>query len=632
MRGERFRAGLAAAAAMAILLVSLTSCDADGGDDELAERIAALEATAGETPSPPPAATSPPPVRTPPSAPSPAALAPQARPLPTSIPTLETVSPAQVRYVSDTGGVGVSHRDDCHDDARAGEVGLPEGQRVLREARGINRCDGWSVVRVGGRQSWVRTGYLSEDPPQAPATRPPPTPAPVASTPATPPTPASGTCVLAEQMPSVMAATYQVRNANGSAGTAFYIGGGEWLTNHHVVETVAETYVVNRNTRIRTSVAGSLPGYDLALLRAQPPASVSALRFAEGRAAPGSNVSVVGFPPGVSGTPSATRGIVSTFAPFTQFHNLSAGSGVVLQTDAEINPGNSGGPIVDDCGAVVGVATATRTSVAGADGSPIDVDGIGYGVAVETVIAQLANLRASPHVAAPAERFPTISAFCTHPSSESPSASECDQRSASLDAARDRWQIWAEGVEDFANVVYRINEGARFSQAGMSDALLALDAGCHDLQIAETDVSTHWSPTYEFCVAPPAASASAPVRFLVEAHDDVLEFSSAITNVQRSDASAAAAEFQAIKDLARSYSDSLRNDYDLSSYGFSCDLARMSLANGAGALSNAAGWYELIYQYWPNADYFDEVGEASDRAFSDLEESLTHIADCAARN
>ena len=433
-------------------------------------------------------------------------------------------------------------------------------------------------------------------------------------------------------MPTVMAATYQVLNADGSTGTTFYIGGGEWLTNHHVVEAVAETYIVNGNTRIRASVAGSLPGYDLALLRAQPPASVSPLRLAEDRPAPGSNVSVVGFPPGVSGTPSATRGIVSTFAPFTQFPNLSAASGVVLQTDAEINPGNSGGPIVDDCGTVVAVATATRTAAAGADGRPIDVDGIGYGVAVETIVAQLANLHVSPHVAAPAERFPTISAFCTHPSSESPSASECNQLSTQIDVAHDRWQLWTEGVEDFANVVYRIDEGVRFSQAGMSDALAALDAGCHDLQIAETGVSTHWSPAYEFCVARPVVSSSPAVRFLREAHDDVLEFSSAITSVETSDPPAAATEFQAIKDLARSYSNSLWNDYDLSSYGFSCDLARMSLANGAGALSNAAGWYQLIYQYWPNADYFDEVGEAADRAFSNLEESLSHIAECATRN
>ena len=502
----------------------------------------------------------------------------------------------------------------------------------MREARGINRCEGWSLVRVGDRQSWVRTGYLSEGPPRVRTTNTTPTPAPGASTPANPAAPTGGTCVLAEQMPTVMEATYQVQNADGSTGTAFYVGGGEWLTNHHVVETVADTYIVNGNARIRASVAGSLPGYDLALLRAQPLGSVSPLRFAEGRPAPGSNVSVVGFPPGVTGTPSATRGIVSTFAPFSQFPNLSAGSGVVLQTDAEINPGNSGGPIVDDCGAVVGVATATRTSVAGSDGRPIDVDGIGYGVAVETVVAQLPNLHASPHVPVPAERSPTIGAFCTYPSSESPSASECDQRSANIDIDHDRWHIWAEGVEDFANVVYSINEGSAFSEAGMWDELRALDTGCHHLQIAETGVSTHWSPVYEFCVDRPAVSSSAAVSFLLEVRDDLLEFSSAITNVDRSNPSAAAAAFQEIKDFAQLYSESLRTDYDLSSYGISCDLARLSLANGAVAFSNAAGWYELIYRYWPNADYFDEVGEASGRAFSNLHESHTHIADCAARN
>lgn len=321
---------------------------------------------------------------------------------------------------------------------------------------------------------------------------------------------ASPACDLVEQMPRVFAATYRVRNTDGTTGTAFYIGGGEWITNHHVVEAVATTSLVNGGTRISASVAGSLPGYDLAMLRSQPPPSASALTLVARRPALASNVSVVGFPPGVSGTPSATRGIVSTFAPFARFPSLAAGSGLVLQTDAEINPGNSGGPIVDDCGGVVGVATLTRTSTRGSEGRSVDIDGIGYGVAAETVIARLADLRSSPHaiVTTPATSSLTIRAFCTHRSTENPSVEECDARSASLDAEYDHWHVWAEGVADFANVVYRIDEGARFSQTDMSDALLALGGGCHDLAIAETGISTHWSLPYEFCLASSAAAPS----------------------------------------------------------------------------------------------------------------------------
>ena len=210
-----------------------------------------------------------------------------------------------------------------------------------------------------------------------------------APTPTTAP-PATAACVLTDNLERVQAATFQVQTSTGT-GTAFYIGDGEWLTNHHVVATVTGVTLLHVGTRISAAVAGSLPGHDLALLRAHPPASVPALTFAASRPALGSDVAVVGFPPGVAGMPSATRGIVSKHAPFSQFADWRAGDGFLLQTDAEINPGNSGGPIVDDCGAMVGVATFKVAH--SADGR--DTDGIGFGVAAETVAAQLANLRAA---------------------------------------------------------------------------------------------------------------------------------------------------------------------------------------------------------------------------------------------
>ena len=200
-------------------------------------------------------------------------------------------------------------------------------------------------------------------------------------------------CSLAAHIDRAMAATFQVRT-DSHTGTAFYIGDGEWLTNHHVVEDATQVVLVHGGVRLSAAVAGSLPGYDLALLRAQPPASVRPLRLAASRPAVFSSVGVVGFPSGVSGTPSATRGVVSKHAPFSQFPGVLDGSGVVLQTDADINPGNSGGPIVDDCGAVAGVATFKQDETRGGR----DLDGIGFGVAAETVAARLASLRSTVHV------------------------------------------------------------------------------------------------------------------------------------------------------------------------------------------------------------------------------------------
>ena len=183
-----------------------------------------------------------------------------------------------------------------------------------------------------------------------------------------------------------MAATFRVRTASGGGGAAFYIGDGEWLTSRHAVQDAVLADLEHGGTRLSAVVAGSLPGYDLALLRAQPPDAVRALRFAAARPAALASVAALGFPSGVPGAPSAARGAVSHHAPFALFPDTLDGDGVVLQTDAAIDPGNSGGPIVDDCGAVVGIATFQQF-----------VDG-GIGVAAETVVARLAQLRSTAHV------------------------------------------------------------------------------------------------------------------------------------------------------------------------------------------------------------------------------------------
>ena len=336
---------------------------------------------------------------------------------------------------------------------------------------------------------------------------------PLSGAPPPPDMPSAATCTFTAQFDRVSAATWQVRNADGS-GTAFYIGNGEWVTNHHVVEDVTSTQLVRGGTRISASVAGSLPGYDLALLRAQPPAAVSGLRFVGSRTGEATEVWVVGFPAGVTGTPSATRGIVSKYSPFSEFAILS-GDGAVLQTDAAINPGNSGGPIVDGCGNVAGVATFSRASAGG-----MDIDGIEFGIAAETVIAQLANLRSASHRpgassqpgAAPGDdSYLTITAFCTSRSTEDRlSADECDRRSSNLDMDHDRWRIWARDVVDYEDVYYRFNRGDSVLSTDLWSALLGLGAGCHEIQAAEDGLSTHWSAPYEFCIArqssPPSAS------------------------------------------------------------------------------------------------------------------------------
>ena len=304
-------------------------------------------------------------------------------------------------------------------------------------------------------------------------------------------------CIYTEEMRRVASATFQVRTADGS-GTAFYIGSGEWITNNHVVESAATVWLLHGETQLRAQVIGTLPDYDLAMLRVEPPASVTPLAFVDHRPDLYSQVSVVGFPSGVVGTPSATRGIVSKYAPFSLFPSIVTGEGWVLQTDAAINGGNSGGPIVDDCGRVVAVATfSLDTSASGRD-----VDGIEFGIAAETVTPRLANLRSAGQGSdeTPEEQsYLAISAFCTFWASENPDADECHTRSSVVDALQERWSVWAVGVGDFDNVLYRFNEGSEVFEDGVWEELLALGPGCHELEIAESGISTHWSAPYEFC-------------------------------------------------------------------------------------------------------------------------------------
>ena len=199
-------------------------------------------------------------------------------------------------------------------------------------------------------------------------------------------------CKISDHSDRVAVATFQVQTETAT-GTAFYIGQDEWLTNHHVVDGVSQVLLVRADYTITANVIGSLPGYDLALLRAPAPYSVLPLSLAHVQQPLGSNVSVLGFPPGVSGTPSLTRGVVSKHSPFSEFSRFT-GPGSMMQIDAAINPGNSGGPMVNDCGEVIGIATLKLFTTA--DGLPIE--GIGFGVTGETVVAQLPVLRTTPHL------------------------------------------------------------------------------------------------------------------------------------------------------------------------------------------------------------------------------------------
>ncbi len=66
--------------------------------------------------------------------------------------------------IGNTGGEGVSYRDECVDDARVGATGgWPDGTVVTARAAGEGQCAGWLWVEAAdGVTSWVREEYLVE--------------------------------------------------------------------------------------------------------------------------------------------------------------------------------------------------------------------------------------------------------------------------------------------------------------------------------------------------------------------------------------------------------------------------------------------------------------------------------------
>ena len=326
---------------------------------------------------------------------------------------------------------------------------------------------------------------------------PVPTPTPTATpTPAPTPPAVPSECSTEAVAGRVLGSIALVSTSRGS-GTAFYIGGSEWITAEHVVTGATSVRLTNATLDVTARVVGVRADVDLAVLSAA--SSVTALNWG---ASPqlGAGTLVVGYGAGQRTlTAGITRGIVS--------ERYGLNGQTYIRTDAPANPGNSGGPLLDHCGKVIGVVQSKVVDEA--------VEGVAYALAADSVRALLPSVRATASGSSSAPPTPdvsalTIKAFCTYMPSEDLDADECYGRSRSLDTGHDQWNVWAEGVVDFADVVYRLDQGAGFVQADVSDALLALGTGCYELQIAEEGISTHWSPPYEFCLVSSAPTLAIP--------------------------------------------------------------------------------------------------------------------------
>jgi len=174
-----------------------------------------------------------------------------------------------------------------------------------------------------------------------------------------------------------------------SLGSGFIIDpSGYIVTNNHVVAEADEVTVrLQDDTELKATIVGRDDKTDLALLKVQPKAPLTALAWGDSEAMRiGDWVLAIGNPFGLGGT--VTAGIVSAR------NRMLEGSGPYddfIQTDASINRGNSGGPLFNTSGEVIGINTAIYSNNSGGS--------VGIGFAIPSSLAKnvIAQIRQYGH-------------------------------------------------------------------------------------------------------------------------------------------------------------------------------------------------------------------------------------------
>ena len=146
-----------------------------------------------------------------------------------------------------------------------------------------------------------------------------------------------------------------MEDADGAAislGSGLVVGPGLVATNMHVVQGATRGYVRLVGSKKKLDIEGAVGvdvEHDLAVLKV-PGIQAKVLPIGDSKEASiGDTVYAIGNPLGLEGTFS--QGIISSIR--------KAGGEDLLQITAPISPGSSGGPVLNEKGAIVGVAVAT---------------------------------------------------------------------------------------------------------------------------------------------------------------------------------------------------------------------------------------------------------------------------------
>ena len=238
---------------------------------------------------------------------------------------------------------------------------------------------------------------------------------------------------------------------SASSGSGFVLTqDGFIVTNHHVIDGATSVKVsLYDGESYDATVIGSDSDYDIAVLKIDATGLTPVTLGDSSLLNVGDHVLAVGNPLGEL-TFSASEGIASSV---NRTINVSGIPFNMIQVTCAVNPGNSGGPLFNAYGEVVGIVSAKYSSTASSSSSGESVEGLGFAIPINDVLAMIEDIMTNGYV--------TDKAYM----------GIVPGTMTSQMAAQYRYDI-SEGV-----FIYSVEENSPASQAGlqMGDVITAID-------------------------------------------------------------------------------------------------------------------------------------------------------------
>lgn len=183
---------------------------------------------------------------------------------------------------------------------------------------------------------------------------------------------------------------------SASSGSGFILTqDGFVVTNHHVIDGATSVKVtLYDGESYDATVIGSDSDYDIAVLKIDATGLTPVTLGDSSLLNVGDHVLALGNPLGEL-TFSASEGIASSV---NRTINVSGIPFNMIQVTCAVNPGNSGGPLFNAYGEVVGIVSAKYSSTASSSSSGETVEGLGFAIPINDVLAMIEDIMTNGYV------------------------------------------------------------------------------------------------------------------------------------------------------------------------------------------------------------------------------------------